>query len=183
MALETIMHKSVSKSIFRSTARIRRVKLLCTKYLQLSYTPPETRGGDRASKVYLPRREGVISFIKTFESIQSHYCRSKSAVRLYLSNDLSMWKMFNKQNKDNFSVNYEFFRNIFSSCFNILFGSPMTDACSQCMRLEEQLKSANDDAVQNLSLIHIYVLTLQHSTLFFKRNKVIQKGRTKVSNV
>lgn len=54
--------------------------------------PSEKRGGDRKLKNYEDKKQSVINFIKKFNVIESHYCRSKTSNRLYLNSDLNIQK-------------------------------------------------------------------------------------------
>lgn len=121
-----------------------RVNLLCQKFMQYGVTPPETRGGDRRYVKYTEKRESVKQFIKTFKPVQSHYSRGKNTKRQYLQSELDtkkMWKMYAQQHPtgDGLYVEYEYFRRIFTECFNISFDSPSTDKCSTCCRFENQI--------------------------------------------
>lgn len=60
--------------------------------------PEEKRGGDRKREKYEAKRLSVEWFIETFQGQESHYCRSKSANRIYLDSGLTirkMWRMYN----------------------------------------------------------------------------------------
>lgn len=100
-------------------------------------------GGDRRSKKQLPKFEQVKMFIGKFKAQESHYNRNKSK-RLYLHSSLTirkMWKMYNNEVAAEFQTNYGYFHKIFSTQFNLGFGSPATDVCSYCERTKYQIKN------------------------------------------
>lgn len=114
-------------------------------------TPTETRGGPTKSPAFKIKRESVKRFLEDLKPLQSHYCRSKNIMRHYLGSDLTIQKlltMFNVGKDDSQVVKYEFFRSIFVNEYNIGFGSPATDCCSTCLRLEEQIKRNSADKQQ-----------------------------------
>lgn len=130
-----------------------RVNRLCQKFLETSITPKETRGGDRRTLKYQSKRNAIVEFIKTFRPLQSHYVRGKNLKRQYLPSDLNikkMWSMYteNHQNDDVF-VEYEYFRKVFTECFNISFGSPYVDKCSTCCCLENKILLEIDESKKN----------------------------------
>lgn len=124
-----------------------RLNRLCQKYLQTGVTPKETRGGDRRTVKYLPKRQSVKEFIKTFRPIQSHYTRGKNLKRQYLPSELNikkMWSMYSEQHKNDVSVDYDYFRTIFTENFNISFSSPYLDKCSTCCCFESKILAEKD---------------------------------------
>lgn len=107
--------------------------------------PKENRGGDRKSHKSLAKRDKVMTYIKSFTIIESHYCRGKST-RQYLPSDLSvkkMWRFYNKDNHD-LPVKESFFRHIFNTKFNLDIISPQTDVCSRCLQFKERIKHSKD---------------------------------------
>lgn len=44
-----------------------------------------------------------------------------------------------------FSVTKSFFRKVFNTSFNIGFGSPLQDVCSDCLQLLEKLKIGRNE--------------------------------------
>lgn len=115
--------------------------------------PVERRGGDTRTKSYAQKLESVKKFIQKFKGTESHYCRSKTAVRIYLSSELNikkMWRMYEKECEDpNLKVKESYFRHVFNTCFNIGFGTPQTDACSTCIELCERMKRETDLTKKN----------------------------------
>ncbi|KAJ8880749.1 hypothetical protein PR048_017219 [Dryococelus australis] len=118
-----------------------RVQRLCQKYLQLGVTPSETRGGVRQVETCELKRTAVKEFVKTFQPIQSHYCRGKNTVRQYLSSQLNV-----KENVLN-----EFFRTVFNENFNISLDIQLqyADKFSTCMSLENKINYERDKTVKH----------------------------------
>lgn len=132
--------------------------------------PKEKRGGDRKSRLYENKRNAVIAFIKSFKCIESHYCRSKTSVRHYLSSELNikkMWRMYNENREESTRVTHTFFRMIFNTRFNIGFGSPQTDVCSKCLELKERIKTANTNNQEKQRLMMEHTLHKKRASSFF----------------
>lgn len=108
----------------------------------------ERRGGDRKSRTFEDKKNAVISFIKSFKAIESHYCRNRNQ-RVYLSSELSirkMWRIYDQQTTpSHIKVKETYFRKIFTTFFNIGFGSPRTDVCSKCLELDEKIKTEKNE--------------------------------------
>lgn len=112
----------------------------------------EGRGGDRCSMKFDTRRQSVMNFIKTLKGSEPHYCRSKTHCRIYLSSELNikkLWRIYNKNTSLELQVKQKFFRDIFNRKFNLSFGSPMTDKCSTCSQLQEDIKRSTDAREKN----------------------------------
>lgn len=114
---------------------------------QLNGDLTEKRGGDRKSKLYANKLIAVKSFIKSLKADESHYCRGKS-VRQYLPAELNiskLHKMYNQKSDADNQVKFSYFHHVFTTYFNVGFGSPKTDACSTCIEFNEKIQ-AEDDA-------------------------------------
>ncbi|XP_046673782.1 uncharacterized protein LOC124362930 [Homalodisca vitripennis] len=123
-----------------------RVQRLCRLVLQTGESPKELRGGDHRSKKSEEKLSKVKTFIEALQPVESHYCRGKSR-RQYLASHLSissLWKSYNNTTENEFKVKYEYFRKIFVENYNVGFGSPATDQCSQCLKLKEKILSVVD---------------------------------------
>jgi hypothetical protein len=126
-----------------------RIRSLTKKEHKQGVLPKENRGGDHKTKKYLKKKKAVITFIKKYRCLESHYCRSHS-IRLYLSSDLSirkMYKQYQLETQENLKVKESYFRQIFKTNFNIGFGTPRTDVCSTCLSNNNKIK-----AEQNLEV-------------------------------
>lgn len=95
----------------------------------------------------MDRKNEVIAFIKKINVIESHYCRSKSSSRVYISSELNikkLWQIYNSEAlTDSLTVKESYFLHIFCTEFNIGFGTPSTDACSTCISLAEKIKHSD----------------------------------------
>jgi len=92
-------------------------------------------------------REGVEAHIKSFPVNQSHYTRSHSSSRSYLSSDLSVSIMYNlyvKHCSDTSVVPVKewYYRHIFNTRFNLSFHPPRKDTCKRCDEYKVQLAAA-----------------------------------------
>lgn len=154
-----------------------RVNGVVRRHYQSGKMPIEQRGGDRKSLSFKEKKNSIINFIKTFKAVESHYCRSKSANRVYLSSDLNinkMWKYYNAQiNDENLKVKSSYFRYIFRHNFNIGFGSPQSDACSTCISLSERIKRETNKTRKQDLMVEKRVHKLKAKTFF----KYLQENR------
>lgn len=129
-----------------------RVHYVMKSYAETGESPKEKRGGDHKSHKYERKKTSIINFIKTLHCVESHYCRSQTAVRMYLPSELSinkLFRMYNAQASADLKVKAHFFRHVFNRSFNLGFGSPRTDVCSICLELSEKLKNATDNEIKN----------------------------------
>ncbi|CAH1982169.1 unnamed protein product [Acanthoscelides obtectus] len=116
----------------------------------------ENRGGDHKSKKNEGRREAIRSFLESLKCQESHYCRSKSACRVYLPPELNirkLYQMYLNSALDNVMVKEPFFRREFCTKYNIGFGSPRTDVCSTCIQISEKIKQVIDDPPTKAALM------------------------------
>lgn len=132
----------------------------------------ENRGGDRRSKKYLEKRNAVVQFIGNLKGRESHYNRQKS-VRIYLSSTLNVTKlrtMYNFSFDSTLQVKKTFFNNIFATQFNIGFGSPATDVCSFCYKLQNQKKITMDVQEKNriMTKLRLHKLSAKQFNLLMK---------------
>lgn len=140
----------VCRDLFLSTLILskNRVQGVVRRHFNLGTSPIEKRGGDRKTNNFMDKKNGVIAFIKKINVIESHYCRSKSSSRVYISSELNikkLWRIYNAEAQDLLKVKESYFRHIFCTEFNIGFGTPSTDACSTCINVQEKIKHSNCD--------------------------------------
>lgn len=132
--------------------------------------PKERRGGDRVGPKNDEKRNCIKRFIESITCKESHYCRSKTSVRVYLPCDLNFKKLFNHylhRVPELMHVKLTYFRKYVNANYNIAFGTPMTDCCSTCLRTKEQLKVATSLEVrQKLNIEHRVHMT--KAKAFFK---------------
>lgn len=144
----------VCQKAFANTLRLskNRICAVVARNFHSGLMPIDKRGGDRKSKTYEAKKLSVINFIKRFQVIENHYCRSKTSNRIYLHSDLNinkMWRMYNGSTLEELQVKPSYFRHIFKTVFNIGFGSPQTDACSTCISLNEKINNEKDICKNN----------------------------------
>lgn len=141
---------TVCKQTFLSALRINagRVEGVSKRFGETRTMPQENRGGDRKAFLFASRREAVQNFVKKFQPLESHYSRDKVKQRVYLAPELNikkMWRMYEDEALPGFEVSLGFFRKVFNTSFNIGFGSPRKDVCSDCLQLLERIKLTNSE--------------------------------------
>lgn len=103
----------------------------------------ETRGGARQpNEEKLILQEEIIGHIKSFKCREKHYGRANAPGRSYLANHLcvkKMWELFCDGNET--KCKYSTYYRLFTTRFNLGFGSSKTDVCSECVKLKTELKS------------------------------------------
>lgn len=121
----------------------KRITTIMKHFLQCGDLPRERRGGDRKTRVYQERKDCVMAYINSFQYIESHYCRSQSAARKYLSSELKvrkMWRMYNEKPRT-IPVKHSYFRHIFNRYYNLGFSTPRTDVCSTFLQLQKKIRT------------------------------------------
>lgn len=129
-----------------------RVHRLCEQFFKTDLAPLEKRGGDRRTEKYKEKKEAIMTHIKTFVPLQSHYSRGRKCMRQYLDSDLSiknLWSLFTVAYPD-LVVAYDYHRSVFCENFNIGFGSPAVDKCSTCTSLESRINVATGQEKKEL---------------------------------
>lgn len=104
--------------------------------LKLTGVSPKNKRGKhkvRPGKLSTDTRNLIHDHIKSFKSRGSHYSLNQSS-RTYLPEELNIKKMFQMfiQLHPDVKVSYETYRSIMQNDFNIAFGYPRTDTCSNC---------------------------------------------------
>nr|CAI5848738.1 unnamed protein product [Callosobruchus analis] len=130
--------------------------------------PKERRGGDHRSHKKVHIKESIKKFIKKFKALEKHYCRGKSA-RQYLSSDLNirkMYQMYIQECEPAMACKASFFRKVFNRNFNIGFGSPQVDVCSQCLEYKERIKRENNEALKRNLLTEQRIHKLKAKAFF-----------------
>lgn len=97
----------------------------------------------RKSHMYAVKLDALKKIIKSLKADDTHYCRNKS-LRQYLSAALNitmLYKMYKQKADEEIQVKFSYFDYVFTTFFNVGFGSPKTDACSTCIELEERIKN------------------------------------------
>ena len=112
----------------------------------------------RPSKIGDAIRKNVKAHIKQFPSAQSHYSHSHNPYREYLSPTLRLAKMYREyvsslpeKQQDPMFVKQAYYK-VFSEDFNLGFGSPKSDTCSICDKVNNNdLKSHFDEVKEAAS--------------------------------
>ncbi|XP_049872067.1 uncharacterized protein LOC126381200 [Pectinophora gossypiella] len=146
----------VCKMAFMSILRINksRIEGVMKRHAESGTMAKENRGGDRKLFQFASRKEAIQNFIKKFKPLETHHSRGQIKIRMYLSPDLNvkkMWQMYNDEALPGYEVKIGYFRKVFNTSFNIGFGSPRQDVCSDCLQLLERIKlSRNEQEKQGL---------------------------------
>lgn len=145
-----------------------RLTYVMKSFLRTGEAPSEKRGGDRKTAKFEGKQAAVQKFINTFNSIESHYCRSSSR-RRYLPSDLSiekMCKMYNSQCSPEERVKPSYFRMIFNTKYNLSFTTPRTDVCSLCIELAEKIKRCTDEEEKKNLVVEKKIHKLRANAFF-----------------
>ncbi|CAH1108043.1 unnamed protein product [Psylliodes chrysocephalus] len=80
--------------------------------------------------------------IKSFKPRQSHYSRRKNPLRFCLPEGLTIKDMHSMfQSEYLINIHYKIYYKIFTTNFNLKFGFPRSDTCSQCHSFQQKLSS------------------------------------------
>lgn len=157
-----------------------RIQRIVRNFVVTGELPRERRGGNRVGPKNDEKRNCIKKFIESLTCTESHYCRSKTSVRVYLPCDLNFKKLFDhylRRVPQPMHVKLSYFRKYVNANYNIAFGTPMTDCCSTCLRTKEQLKVAtSSDVRQKLVTEHRVHIAKAHA--FFKLLKTPKLNTT-----
>lgn len=146
-----------------------RVLRIIKKFRENGQLPVETRGGDRIKDKNVQKKQNIKQFIESLKCTESHYCRSDAPHRVYLPCELNvkkLWVMYNMQANENLKVRQCFFRNYFNRHYNVGFGTPQTDVCSQCLKFKEQIKRCEDPTLKQELITNHRVHKLQAKSFY-----------------
>ncbi|RVE45245.1 hypothetical protein evm_010135 [Chilo suppressalis] len=149
---------------------IHRVRNIAKKFLTAGQLPIESRGGDRISHKNTHKAQAVMQFIESFKCVESHYCRSSTSTRKYVSSELNikkMWKMYQVKHSDEFKVRQCFFRNIFVKKYNIGFKTPRVDVCSKCLEFSVKIKSQQNPALKQMLITEQRIHKLKANSFYY----------------
>lgn len=141
--------------------------------------PKDRRGGTNYKKLKPDALQAVHSHIQSFKSRKSHYSLHDNAGKTYLPEDLNIKKMFVmfQEKYPNLKVSYQTYREIFRKDYNIGFGYPRSDTCSQCDEFNSKIKTAekaNDHTELNKLKIQ-KELHLRKADTFYRRKTADRK--------
>lgn len=157
-SIEGPIELNVCKKAFMSLHGIGRGKVdyILASLKQTGHAPTDKRGkhGNNPHAHSEQSKELVREHIKSLKTRESHYSL-KDTTKKYLPEDLNVTKLHNmfKQLHPDVKLSLESYREIFVKEFNIGFGYPRKDTCSQCdlftakkCSLESELLETNDEA-------------------------------------
>lgn len=112
------------------------------KSLKMTGASPRDKRGTNEKKHTKSKEtiQAVVNHINSFKSRPSHYSINKTSKR-YLPEELNVKKMYGMYVKlKKPPVSYEFYRKIFNTRFNLSFGYPRSDTCSECDQFLANIK-------------------------------------------
>ena len=143
----------VCKKTFQTAHAItkRRVENVCVKLVSGVLFSGDGRGkhDNRPNRMDESLKDQIREHIGSYPSQESHYSRSSNRKRKYLSEGLSIARMYrqylekyepNVSNGEQPQVKEYLYRKIFNEEFNIGFGYPRSDTCEKCDLLCDLLK-------------------------------------------
>lgn len=159
------------------------------EYLQRSLknsgvAPKDKRGGKNYKRLTTDILDCVKSHIASFKTRQSHYSLKDNKNRSYLPEDLNikkMYRMFLEINPTK-RISYQTYREVFKKKFNIGFGYPRTDTCSQCDQFNVLMKAAekiNDNLQEVKKLKREKELHLRKAQAFYDKKRNARKKARK----
>lgn len=148
------------------------------KALSIGICSTDKRGKhkNRPHSISLQKKQFVREHIKSFPTVDSHYCR-KDSQKQYLSPELSVSKMYRLyvekcQSTGHSPVKLSFYHQIFCKEFNISFHKPLKDLCDICSSYK------NVDASVRSEMEEKYLLHLRNKEAA-RENKTNDKDRAK----
>ena len=173
----------VCKTFFLKTLGISD-KMVTTAYKKLNdigICEDDKRGkySNRPNKTSEVQKMHVRQHIRSFETVESHYCRRDSK-KLYLPQDLSLSKMYRlyKEHCSNIGVtlvSQYIYNDVFNSEFNLAFHSPIKDKCDLCVSF------ANASAEEKEKMTEIYENHIKNKELA-RKHKEHDKSQVKNTN-
>lgn len=173
----------VCANFFRAVHGITPGKL---QYLQTALkttgvAPKDKRGGKNYKQLKPEIVELVRGHIASFQARQSHYSIKDNRDKVYLPEDLNIKKMHRlfQELNPGMTLSYQTYREIFRRDFNISFGYPRSDTCSQCDELAGKVKAAANDDTKLKALQLEKELHLRRANTFYVRKR---KARLRAGN-
>ncbi|CAG9769729.1 unnamed protein product [Ceutorhynchus assimilis] len=162
--------------------------------------PLDMRGknNNRPNKIPQNIIAAIDNHILSFPKRSSHYSREKNEGQTYLSSDLNIFKMrklyLEKYEPDvseklkrgeqcHPKVTYDFYFRHFRENYNISFGSPRSDTCQTCDRLENSIAAEQDreakDVLQIVKAVHIrkaevFYTSMKEKTQLAKTDETVE---------
>lgn len=162
--------------------------------------PLDMRGKHNNRPNKIPRNiiAAIDNHILSFPKRSSHYSREKNERRTYLSSDLNVSKMYKlylekyepdvseklkRGEKCQAKVSYDFYFRHFRENYNISFGSPRSDTCQTCDRLENLTAAEQDRETKHVlereKTLHIrkaevFYTSMKEKTLLAKTDETVE---------
>lgn len=150
----------------------KRVQFLSRKFLTTGRMPIDRRGGARPKPIYERKKAAIKAFIENLKCCESHYSRGKSINRRYLPGNLSINKLYrmynNEQIDESLKSKRTFRKKIFTTHYNIGFGTPTTDACSKCIELKAKINKETNRPDKNNLMAEFAFHTMRYKVFFRK---------------
>ena len=135
---------------------------------------PKDKRGKHPSphKITGLKLERVYEHIESIPVATSHYSRKKNPHKQYADSTLTiknlyshydMWMMTEHRGEDRVTEN--FYRQIFTSCYNIGFKHPQTDMCNKCFALDQAMSDIRGIAEKSEELENLQAEKESHITL------------------
>ncbi|XP_056098814.1 uncharacterized protein LOC130077555 [Rhinichthys klamathensis goyatoka] len=160
----------VCKATFLSVLGISkdRASRVARYYAETAEARPERRGGARNIEGNDSRRQLIINHIKTFTSRASHYGRRGAPGRRYLPADLSVRRMHGLFEALNHAhTSYSLYYSVFAKNFNLGFGHPATDACSDCAKYKFRITDPNMTEAERQIESASFILHRRRARVFY----------------
>lgn len=155
------------------------------KALVTTGQPPVDMRGKHFNRPHAKTEETknyVNKHLSSLKGRKSHYSLKKTT-KVYLPEELNITKLYNMymEKYPNNPVSYEYYRNIFSTEYNISFGYPRKDSCSKCDEIKVkkaslEMEKANnpctfpkDDELKDLNIT--YQIHLRKAQVFYDRKR------------
>ena len=157
---------------------------ICTLRKSLSCTghsPIDQRGKHKNRRHAMPPEtiEKVHAHIKSLKGRTSHYSLHESS-KIYLPEELSVKRlhsMYQEMNPDN-PVSYEYYRLIFTTKFNISFGYPRSDTCSNCDSYQAKVKGLEHTLSETKDQTKVLDIEKQLKSLKIENEVHLRKANT-----
>lgn len=156
-----------------------RIERIVKNFLINHDVPKERRGGDRIGDKNKQKKDEIKKFIESLRCVESHYCRSKTAERLYLPCELNfkkLYSMYEERVAFSLCVKLSYFRHFVNVFYNIAFGSPQKDVCSTCLRVPELVRAAADQSEKQRIMTEQRVHKLKAKAFF----KLLQEEKPEI---
>lgn len=162
----------VCRKMFMETFRIshQTVETLAKLRKKGESTYIEKRGGTKTVKYTDEDRKLIQDHINSFPRDVSHYTRTRSGEREFLSSDLTVSKMyeaFRISHPHKSNIKHRYYSSVWKTDFpSLSFRPPRMDTCKDCDRLKIQSQQRNDEGRQAKSELeehHRFVEESLHS--------------------